>query len=246
MSWFRVSGGRLRYRGRITRDPFTAWAATREGSEALDAVAATMRFRLFASARAARRVWRALDRATRTEALRQALQSEADRYLAVMANVSYAASLPRTTVALRRLVVVPRAMIVGRARQPLWKRLRSSGALAEVPEAARVFLVDRLLTEMDAAVRNASPSPRRPVGAHDGWGCVAVDPQFVWVDPLWSGDEWTGHVFMYEIPPSGLSRQQRKDLAAAITRLREDLPSLSRIERDGLVRSAIDSLALAR
>ena len=59
MGWFKVTDGRVVCGLKLSRDPFAAWTATREGSAAIAAVAGTLRFRLFGKVRAARRqVWR--------------------------------------------------------------------------------------------------------------------------------------------------------------------------------------------
>jgi hypothetical protein len=53
MQWFETREERLRYRGRIDRAPYAAWVGTAEGTKAIDAVAARLRFRLFGKRRAA-------------------------------------------------------------------------------------------------------------------------------------------------------------------------------------------------
>jgi hypothetical protein len=76
----------------------------------------------------------------------------------------------------------------------------------------------------------------------DGWCCVASDPDYVWVDPLWSGANWTGHLVMYEMPREPLSRARRKELDRAASSLRKTLESLSRVQRQTIVRTAADGL----
>ena len=66
MSWFRVTAGRLEYRGRIAREPFTRWTAPKDGGAAVARVARAVRCSLIGRSRSARRrIWRALDAATR-------------------------------------------------------------------------------------------------------------------------------------------------------------------------------------
>ena len=240
MSWFKIHRGSLLYRGRITREPFTRWTATKRGLDAVAAVARATRFSLFGrSWSARRRLWRALEAASRTVPFAAAVGAEASRYMHVLASVAYADSLPRTHIALRRLVLVPRAMITGRAQAGVLGRLRAAPELAGVDEAVRVFFLEHLVIEMDAALHTSSPSPRRPVRAADGWACVGVSRGTVWVDRLWAGPDGTGHVFMYEFPPGGLSRKERKVLEAAIARMAASVSALSRAERAALVRSAV-------
>jgi hypothetical protein len=80
VSWFRVSDGRLEYRGRITKTPFTRWCETKKGREAVDRVASGIRFSLFGKRRAARsRLWRALEAASDTPDFKSAVATEAAR-----------------------------------------------------------------------------------------------------------------------------------------------------------------------
>jgi hypothetical protein len=141
---------------------------------------------------------------------------------------------------------VPRTMVVGRARMGLCQRLARLEPLRALPEPVQVFFFERLLKEMNHALQQARPSPRHPVLAHDGWTCVGVDPQFLWVDPMWAGEAWAGHVFMFEMPSSGVTRRQRLEIEATIERMRAQLPALSRIQRDGVIRSALEGFAAAR
>ena len=39
MSWYRVADGRIQFRGRITRQPFSEWLSTSDGAETVDAAA---------------------------------------------------------------------------------------------------------------------------------------------------------------------------------------------------------------
>ena len=238
MRWFRVSRGRLEYRGRITREPFLRWTETKEGTAAIARVAAGIRFSLFGRSRAARRrIWRALEDASRGESLAAAVKMEAARYMEVLASLSYSDTLPRVHIALHRLVLVPRALIAGRARAAVFARLGETPALAGLDDSARIFFLEQLVKEMDAALQIGSPSPRRPVHAHDEWGCVGVSKGLVWADPLWTGDDGTGHVFMCEFPRAGLSRRDRKAVEAAITGMAASVSSLSPRQRSAMLRA---------
>jgi hypothetical protein len=239
MSWFRVVGDRLEYRGRITREPFTRWTRTAEGAAAITRVAAGLQFSLFGRNHAARRrLWRSLDSATRTHAVATAIAAEAPRFMQVVARLSYSEGLPRVVIALHRLVVVPRAMIASHARVGLSKRLCVVPEVAELDEAVQIFLFDQLVTEMDAALQNAAASPRKPVMAHDEWTCMGVSKGIEWVDPMWAGPDGTGHVFMYEFPRAGLSRKDRKTLESAISDISASVSGLTKVQRYAMVRAA--------
>ena len=135
MSWFRVTRERLEYRGRITRDPFTTWAATKEGLEAVAREANSLRF--FGRQRARRRLWRALDAASQTDPVAAAIRLEADYYMQVLTDVSYTTALPRAHIALHRLVLAPRAMIAGRADAGVVERLSRVPPLAALDAGVR-------------------------------------------------------------------------------------------------------------
>jgi hypothetical protein len=238
VSWFTVTRERLEYRGRITRDPFTKWTATKDGLEAVAREARSLRFRLFGHQRARRRLWRALDAASRTGPVAAALGLEADYYMQELTDLCYTTALPRAHIALHRLVLAPRAMIAGRARAGVLDRLSRVPALAGLDAGVRAFFLHQLAIEMDAALRGASPSPRRPVHAPDGWACVGVSVGTVWVDRIFAGPDGTGHAFMYELPRERLSRRDRKTLEAAIDQLAASVSILSRAERFAVMRSA--------
>jgi hypothetical protein len=238
VAWFRVTRGRLEYNGRITRDPFTKWSATGKGAEAIARAARAIRFSLIGRNRSARRrTWRALEAATRTGPMAAAFGAEAARFMEVLADLSYAVALPRAHIALHRLVLVPRAMIAGRAQSGLVERLDRAAEFSHLDEDVRIFLLNQLAFEMDDALRRVAPSPRRPVQARDEWACVGISSGTVWTDPLWTGDT-TGHVFMYEFPRAGLRRRERHALEAAIQELTAASSSMSRAERFALVRAA--------
>ena len=184
MSWFKVRDGRVVYAGAISRAPYVAWIATKAGSQAMNAAASQAGFRLFGAARARSRVWREIRDAARSEDGCAALQAAADLYLLSMSNLAYASGLPRTTVGLRRMVLVPRTLASGRARPLITARLAECQAFAQRPLAERDFLFEAVLLQADAAVRGASPSVRHPIRAADGWSCIGADTRFAWVDQV--------------------------------------------------------------
>ena len=239
VAWFTVKRGRLEYLGRITRQPFTDWCATKEGVEAITRVAKGIPFSLVGRTRSAkRRLWRALHAVSRTEAFGAAIAAEPDHFAQAIADICYADALPRTHVALGRVVLAPRALAMGRARAGVFARLMSAPAFADIDDAVRTFLLDQLVVEMDAALKKASPVPRRPVLAKDGWVCVGVRLGTVWAEPLWAGPYGSGHLFMYEMPPRKLTRREHKALDAAIEDITGSVSTLSRTARDAMLRAA--------
>jgi hypothetical protein len=239
VNWFAVNRGCLEYRGRVTKPAFARWCATRDGREAIARAASGIRFSIFGRSRSARRrLWRDLDEATREESFVVALRGEPDRYMQVLADISYAEALPRAHVAVRRLVLVPRALAAGRAEAGVFARLGASPALADLDHALRDFLLRQIVVEMDAALKAASPSARRPIRGCDGWVCVGIRVGTVWMDALWAGPDGTGHVFMYELPPQGLSRRECRELDTAIEQMSTAVSALSRTARESMLRAA--------
>ncbi len=242
MSWFDVADGRLRYRGRVTKHPVAEWMASDDGRVFIEAAARQIPFALLGRIRTARRrLSRELQAAVAAPALRAALPGECDRFLGACTDLAYAPSLPRLTVALQRLVVVPRAMIPGRALPSAGARIAERLG-AHVPDSFKSFFSRWTLGSMDDAVRRARPCPERPVHARESWACVGLDTDFVWTDPTWSGPEWRGHLVMYEMPTLRLRRRERRELEDAVTQLTQSLPGLSRVQRDALVRLAADQM----
>lgn len=242
MAWYKVNDSRVVYAGRISRERYAAWIATKSGSAAIDAVAKGIGFRLFGKVRAARtRVWRELAAAAASEDGRVALQAAADLYVSTIGAIAYAQALPRANVGLRRLVLVPRALVAGRARAAIAARLAQCRAFAERPLAERDFLFEAALSEVDAAMRAARPTIQRPVNAADLWLCIGADTRFAWVDQYWSGAEWSGHWFVYERPREALSRGDRKVLEQAVQNLQSSLTTLSRERRHAVVQLAAGS-----
>jgi len=241
MPWFDVSDGRLAYRGRIDRAPFDAWIATPEGSNALAAAASLMRFKVLGRNRAARReLWTALSDAARAEPLASAINAAAGEFLRAMTELPYAAGLPRAQVGLRRVVVVPRVMIAGRARTAVTPRIANSPTLLELDTSLVAFFLDEILVQLDHALQRARPTPGRPVHGSQDWACIGIDTRYVWVDPYWSGPGWFGHVFLYEWPQGRIARRDRKGLERALVDLQEGLSTLSRERRHELVRTAVN------
>jgi len=239
MNWFRVSRGRLLYRGRISRQQFSRWAETKEGAETIARLAAGVRFSLFGRVRAAKRqAWLALQTAARSAPVVAAIGDEANAYMRACADVAYGDALPRAHVALHRLVLVPRAMAASRARADMVQRLSRLPDISALDVPLRSFLIDQLLTEMDIALHYAAPSVAKPVQGHGAWACVGISGGVQWGDPIWAGPYGTGHVYMYEFPPGGLSRKDRKAVHAAVQHLEAGVSSLSRNQRFDLARAA--------
>jgi hypothetical protein len=240
-TWVRYRRGRAWYAGRISRAPFVAWLAMPEGRATLDEAASRMRFAFLARARAARRLWRQLAAAARDPDVVVAIQSEMDAYLGRLQEFAYAEGLPRVSVDLHRIVVVPRVLINGAAYCAIGKRMRSARAFASLDggDALRDFFVVTLIHHLDGAIAGATPSPKRPLAIGNEWISVGLDGGFVWRLPLLSEPPWDGHHYVLELTRDPITRAVRKAVVAAVKRVEASLPALSRTERNEILRRAV-------
>jgi len=240
VAWFRVKARHLGYRGRLSRQPYSEWAGTPEGAAAIEERARRDRLRIFGRARARRRMWRELELTARGEHFHAAMESQARHFATTMADVSYAPGLPRRTIALHRLVVVPRALVAGRMRSALQRRLCNETAALD--PHVREFFLEQLIADLDAAVAAHRPSTSRPVLTDTAWACVGHHADYRWVDPIFAGPGWDGHLLMFEFPAQGLSRQARKDLDRAAHDIQASLANISPLQREAIIQIAVDGL----
>ncbi len=218
MAWFRVANKRLQYRG-LTHGPFAAWLATQSGAEATDAAADGIRFALLGRRRAARRrLWRHLRSTVSAQPVQSVIRDHARVYQSLLATLAFVEPLPRMTVDLRRVVIVPRLLLNAAAYESLRGRLSAVVDTGTIPggEALREFLVTTLVDEMDRAFVTGRPRLSRPLPSNEEWASVGVDLHFTWETPEWAGPTWPGHHFVYERPRGGLTRRQRRRLQAAL------------------------------
>jgi hypothetical protein len=240
----RYSHDRMSYTGRVTRDSFGAWAESRDGRSALQLVASRMRFAPFGRLRAARRrVWRQVVETARTEAVVVAIQREIDHYLTRVDTLAYARDLPRVGIDLHRLVVVPRLFVNAEVfcRIDAALNVRRVFAALDGGESLRGWFVQTLIDAIEAAVRSARPSPQRPLPAGRDWVIVGVNDQFEWGIPL-DGPGWPGHYYVLELTRAPITRAGRKAAGKAIEGLETSLPSLSRVQRNEILRQAGSSV----
>jgi hypothetical protein len=239
--WVRYRRGRVWYTGRIARAPFAAWLATPEGRATLDAAVSRARFAFFVRARASRRLWRQLAAMARDPDVIVTIQSEVDGYPARLRELAYAEGLPRLSVDLHRIVVVPRVLINGAAYSGIARRLRSQRAFAALDggDALRDLFIRTLIDDLDGAIAATMPSPKRPLAVGRDWISVGLDGAFVWRLPLVNEPPWDGHHYVLELTRDPITRAVRKAVVAAVARIEASLPALSRVERNEILRRAV-------
>ena len=240
-AWVRYRRERACYTGRIARAPFVAWLATPEGRPTLDEAAAHVRFAFLVRTRAARRLWRQLATAARDPNVIVIIQSEMDGYLGRLEDFAYAEGLPRATVDLHRLVLVPRVLINAAAFGSIARRLQSERAFASLEggDAVRDFFVGTLIHHLDRAIAGATPTPKRPLAVGKDWISVGLDGAFAWRLPLLNEPPWDGHHYLLELTRAPITRAVRKAVVTAVQRIETSLPSLSRSERNEILRRAV-------
>ena len=240
----RSSRGHLKYTGKVTRESFAMWVESPTGHEALEQVAARVRFALFGRMRVARKkTWRELNDAARANTVGLVLQHETDAYLSRLDTFVYADALPYVMVDLRRLIVVPRVFVNGEAHRRIQRVLQTQQLFAGLSggDSLRRWFAFGLIESLAGAVSEARPSVRRPLPAGDGWIVVGVDEEFQWQVPF-DGPDWPGHLFVLELTRRPLTRAVNKAAAEAIAHLQESLPSLTHIDRAEILRRAGSSL----
>jgi hypothetical protein len=240
-AWVRNRRGRAVYTGGITRAPFFAWLATPEGRATLDEAASHVRFAFLARARAGRRLWRRLAAAARDPHVIVTIQREMDAYLGRLQEFAYAEGLPRAMADLHRIVLVPRVLINAAAYGAIATRLRSERAFTSLDggEAVRDFFVATLINHLDRAITSATPSPKRPLAVGKDWISVGLDGGFDWRLPLLNEPAWNGHHYILELTRAPITRAVRKAVVASVERIEASLPSLSRLERNEILRRAV-------
>jgi hypothetical protein len=237
--WVRCSGGRLIY-SKITRAPFMAWTDTPRGQALVRSVAQHIRFSLLGKERAARGIlWRELAAAIRNEQIVTLIRTEVDAYLGRLDELAYADGLPRTGVNLHRLVVVPRVLLNSAAYRSIDTNLSAQPALASLEggDSLREFFYRRLIAEMHAAAARAEPSPKNPLAAGHDWISVGLNSEFVWRVPF-NAPAWAGHHYVLELTREPITRAVRKTVTERIHAFEQSLTSLSRIERNDILRRA--------
>jgi hypothetical protein len=238
------SRGRFTYTGQIARSSFNAWTRSDDGRALLEQVGSEMRFALFGRNGAARRrVWRQLRRAIRSAPLATVLQGEVDASLARLDPIVYAQDLPRVTVDLRRVVVVPRVFVNAEAYRGISAALQSNPAFTTPPDAVSLseWLILTIIEAMQAAVVRERPSLSRPLQAASSWTIVGINQQYEWRVPF-EGPLWPGHYYALELTAEPVTRAVRKSVEKAIGSLETSLPSLPRNRRSEIIRQATLSL----
>ena len=236
------SRGRLIYTGRVARSTFNDWAQSTDGRALLEQIGSELRFAFFGRVRAARgRLWRHVQRAIRGERLATVLQREVDATLARLDPIVFAHDLPRVSVDLRRLVVVPRFFVNAEAYRGISAALRAEPITTPADVSLSEWLTLTIIDAIEAAVVRERPSVPRPLRAAGGWMIVGVNQQFDWRVPF-QGPAWPGHYYVLEQTAQPISRAVRKAVERAIADLEQALPSLPRNRRGEIIRQATLSL----
>jgi hypothetical protein len=236
----RYSRGQVKYTGRIDRAAFIAWCDSSDGRSVLDPLVAKIRFSFLGKARAARRrLFRELTAAARSATVVAAVQREIDSYLTRLDTLAYARDLPCAGVDLHRLVVVPRLFANSITQRRLDAVLEAEPGLARHHghQLLRDWFTLTLVDGIAAAVMHGRPSPKRPLTGGDAWTIVGVNGQFDWRLQL-TGPAWPGHFYLLERTHRPMTRAVRKATGDAIAQMEISLPSLSRSERNEILRQA--------
>jgi hypothetical protein len=240
-AWVQYSRQRFVYTGQIGRAPFARWTDTPQGLAAVNQAASTISFALFGKARAARgRLWRGLSAAARDEGVVRLVNGEVQGYLKHLGDLAYSDGLPRETVMLRRLVVVPKVLLNGNAYGAIETHLCRHHAFSAIEggDSLRQFFVLTLVAGLDQAMLREQPSIKNPFPAGRGWVIVARNADFEWRVPVLDEPVWAGHYYMLELTREPIGRSVRKAVATTVESMERTLPSLARMQRNEILRRA--------
>jgi hypothetical protein len=235
---------RIQYRGQLDRSAFTAWCDGAAGRAVLAPIAAQIRFAPLGRIRAARRrLWKDVTAAAGSQVLASSCQQAIDAYLARLEILALAQDLPRISVALHRLIAVPRLLANAAIDRQLDARLDTEATFATVNgrTALRDWFILSVISGVERAIQQARPSPKDPLAAGDEWLVVGVNDGFEWRAPFTEAT-WNGHYYAFERTRQPMTRAVLKGASDAIARMESSLRSLSRIQRDDILRRAGASL----
>jgi len=164
------------FTGRLSRRSFEAWASS-DGWPVVERVAPELGFALLGRRRAARRrLWRELTSATSAASIVRDVQRELDGYLQRLDPIVYAHGLPRVSVELRRLIVVPRSFPNAEAFRNLYATLSGHPPFDALNgDPVRDWLVMTIVSGIDTAVAESRPSSRRALAAGSHWMVIGVN-----------------------------------------------------------------------
>ncbi len=205
----------------------------------MTALASKRWFSLIGKRRAAKRaIWRELQQLAESGNLAEEIRSAVAAYTARMADFALVrSSLPRVSVDLRRMFVVPRATYNAWTYNSLTSRLASRPEVAALkggPDFAK-YLCFELVSAVDAALVASSPSVRQPLRAGSSWSIVGADSQLVWSVPFGREPDWRGHYFLCEVPAESVTRARRKQLATGVKTLEAGVSELSRMRKSAIL-----------
>lgn len=241
----RFHRGKLSYTGQLARAEFIAWAASPEGRPFVERHASQIRLALFGRTRTARaRVWRSVIQAANHPRVVSGVQQELDSFLTYLEPLVYAPDLPRLTVDLRRLVVVPRLLLNGELYQRLDMRLQAEPlfGVGQHDLPLRDWFMLTIIRAVELALAREKPSPARPMAAADEWICVGLNDTFEWRPPF-DGHAWRGHFYLLELRSTAITRAVRAASSQAIAELEDGLHSLSGLQRTAILRAGAAALA---
>jgi hypothetical protein len=234
------SRGRVRYTGRVDRAAFASWCQSFDGQSVLKPIISAMGFSLFGKQRAAqRRVWMELKATAQSETVVAAMQQQVDSYFSRLSTLVYARDLPVRGVNLRRLVAVPRLFANTVTDRQVDAALKVMPALATANgrSSLRHWFDIMLIDGIERAAHSARPTPKRPLPAGRDWIIVGVNDTFEWRIPL-QGPAWPGHYYLLELTHKPITRAVRKAAGNAIAEMEATLASLSRVDRNEILRQA--------
>jgi hypothetical protein len=231
MGWIKVAGKALEYAGKLAQaEGFEEWA-NQQGKTLIKKVALQQGYKILGKQRAKRQLWEELQLIAASDALKAAIQAEADDYQRLVGWIAEKGSnLPRSR-GYRPVVTVPRFLVNVFALDNTRKRLGQSDELGRLKgEALKDYFFRQLVRELDKAMTSARPSPRDPFPSHGNWFVVGYDGRF-----RWRANTESGHYFLYEPYGEKMSRSDRHEIEDKMKDLAVSLGRMSAEEKEAIL-----------
>jgi hypothetical protein len=231
MGWIKVSGKVLEYAGKIDQtESFEEWAQ-QEGKALIEKVALEQGFKVFRETKAKKILWKELQLAAASDALRAAFQDEVNDYQKIPGKIASKASyLPRSG-GYPSVVAVPRFMINLVALDNIRAHLGIADELARLSgESMKEYLFLQLVREMDKTLAGILPSSKNPFPSDGNWLFVGFDENY-----QWRQDTDLGHYLLCEPTEGKITRSDQKDVEDKISNLESSLGKMSLEEKEKFI-----------
>jgi len=231
MAWIKVSGKALEYAGKIDQnESFEEWAQ-QPGKALIEKVALEQGFKIFKETNAKKILWKELQQAAASDALREAFQDEVSDYQKIPGRIASKATYFPQSGGYPSVVAVPRFVINLVALENIHAHLGNADELARLSgESMKEYLFSQLVRELDRTLAGILPSPKKPFPGDGNWLFVGYDENY-----RWRQDTDLGHYLLCEPTEGKIARSDQKDVEDKISNLESSLGKLSLEEKEKFI-----------